>query len=86
MYIVVKLIIMKGLLFILLLMPLTVFGQNPEVLENDSKENRFNVGWAYYGRGSGVSLTYDREFSKFFLQGLVLKNTLVKKKLKCLIL
>ena len=70
MYIVVKLIIMKGLLYILLLMPLTVFGQNPEVLENDSKENRFNVGWAYYGRGSGVSLTYDREFSKFFSAGI----------------
>tara|TARA_B110000238_G_C15949821_1_gene362724 strand:- start:198 stop:629 length:432 start_codon:yes stop_codon:yes gene_type:complete len=61
---------MKKLLFILLLMPLTVFSQNTEVLENDSKENRFNVGWAYYGRGSGVSLTYDREFSNFFSAGI----------------
>ena len=61
---------MKKLLFILLLMPLTVFSQNTEVLENDSKENRFNVGWAYYGRGSGVSLTYDREFSNLFSAGI----------------
>ena len=61
---------MKKPLFILLLMPLTVFSQNTEVLENDSKENRFNVGWAYYGRGSGVSLTYDREFSNLFSAGI----------------
>ena len=51
-------------------MPLTVFSQNTEVLENDSKENRFNVGWAYYGRGGGVSLTYDREFSNLFSAGI----------------
>jgi len=70
---------MKKLLIFLIFMPLIVFSQKSEVLEDvefnpgffdDSKENRLNLGWAYYGRGNGISLTYDRELSNLFSAGI----------------
>ena len=61
---------MKKLLLILLLIPFTVFSQNPEVDEEAPKENRLSLGWAYYGRGNGVSVTYDRELSNLFSAGV----------------
>tara|TARA_B100000497_G_scaffold122297_1_gene153202 strand:- start:363 stop:830 length:468 start_codon:yes stop_codon:yes gene_type:complete len=41
-----------------------------EIEENDEYKNRLSIGWAYYGRGNGVSAIYDREFFGFISQGI----------------
>ena len=41
-----------------------------EIEENDEYKNRLSIGWAYYGRGNGISAIYDREFFGFISQGI----------------
>ena len=41
-----------------------------EVINEQDRLNKFNIGWAYYGRGNGVSFVYDRELSELFSVGL----------------
>ena len=41
-----------------------------EIEENAEYKNRLSIGWAYYGRGNGVSAIYDREFFGFISQGI----------------
>ncbi len=65
---------MKKLLLILLFIPLVSIGQEIESDEENTLENRINLGWAYYGRGNGISLTYDREFSSFVSAGIGLEE------------
>ena len=36
--------------------------------------NKVNIGWAYYGRGNGVSLTLDHEFSELLSAGIGLEE------------
>ena len=49
-----------------------------EIEENDEYKNRFSLGWAYYGRGNGVSAIYDREFFEFFSQGIGVEEYFVE--------
>ena len=49
-----------------------------EIEENDEYKNRFSLGWAYYGRGNGVSAIYDREFFEFFYQGIGVEEYFVE--------
>lgn len=41
-----------------------------EIEENAEYKNRLSIGWAYYGRGNGISAIYDREFFGFISQGI----------------
>ena len=41
-----------------------------EVINEQERLNKFNIGWAYYGRGNGVSFVYDRELSELLSVGL----------------
>ena len=71
---------MRKLVILLLLVPIVSFGQsdtndsrNEITFEEDTKENKLSLGWAYYGRGDGFSFVYDREFSSFFSAGIGLE-------------
>ena len=59
------------LLFVLIISP-KLMSQNTsnEVISEQERLNKFNIGWAYYGRGNGVSFVYDRELSELFSVGL----------------
>lgn len=59
------------LLFVLIISP-KLMSQNTsnEVIDEQERLNKFNIGWAYYGRGNGVSFVYDRELSELFSVGL----------------
>ena len=41
-------------------------------------KNKINVGWAYYGRGNGLSLSYDREISEFISAGIGLEEYVIE--------
>ena len=59
------------LLFVLIISP-KLMSQNTsdEFIGEQELLNKFNIGWAYYGRGNGVSFVYDRELSELFSVGL----------------
>lgn len=40
-------------------------------------KNKINVGWAYYGRGNGLSLSFDREFSELISAGIGLEEYVI---------
>ncbi|MBA22536.1 MAG: hypothetical protein CMP52_04250 [Flavobacteriales bacterium] len=76
---------MRKLVILLLLVPTVSFGQsdtndsrNEITFEEDAKENKLSLGWAYYGRGDGFSFVYDREFSSFFSAGIGLEEYFIE--------
>lgn len=56
-------------------------GQEFNEVEKESK-NRINIGWAYYGRGNGTSITVDREISEFISQGIGVEEYFVADELE----
>jgi|TARA_B100001059_G_C17740133_1_gene531162 hypothetical protein len=52
---------------------------NPDNQEEFEKgKNKISLGWAYYGRGNGVSAIYDREFFEFFSQGIGIEEYFIE--------
>ena len=49
-----------------------------EIEENAEYKNRLSIGWAYYGRGNGVSAIYDRELFGFISQGIGVEEYFVE--------
>ena len=76
---------MRKLVILLLSVPIVSFGQSDTndsrseiTFEEDTKENKLSLGWAYYGRGDGFSFVYDREFSSFFSAGIGLEDYFIE--------
>lgn len=63
---------------ILLLIPTNSFSQTNDELNESAEQfeelsenlNKISLGWAYYGRGNGISIIYDREIFEFWSQGI----------------
>ena len=58
---------MKIKLLLILFVLFSVLGFSQNEVEY---KNKGNLGWAYYGRGNGVSLMYDRELNPYFSIGV----------------
>ena len=71
----------KYSILLFLVFSFNMFSQN-ELNEDIESKNRFNVGWAYYGRGNGISVVYDRELNSTFSAGLGLEFYFIDEKLE----
>ena len=74
---------MKKLFALLSIFTLSFTLQAQESAEETSEpKNRLNIGWAYYGRGNGISVVADREFFGILTQGVGFEEYLVDEELE----